>query len=184
MNSNKFEEATKRILSSENLQNLRTIEDNRNLIDKNLLDESEKFVCLAPQSVKFREGKLESTEEVDFRVKKFNEIDERLKKFTKNMKKQFKQTDKHCQLHRKVEPPSELSVCVNEFIEKDLSVPNVDSVLKKDEAFFQQHESNIEKITKLMETVSGYKHDEVTLPAAVAVNDSIRVLYEVITIFE
>lgn len=184
MSLDKFEQPTKRILSSENLRNFQSIADNRYLIDKNLLDESQKFISVAPQSVNVKERKMESTEEIDNRVRKFNEIDERLKKYTKNMKKQLRQTDKQCDLHRKVEMNELLAVGVNEFIEKDFPVVDIDSVLKADEVYLQQHESNIEKMNKLMNTVNGYKHDEATLPAAVEVNESIMVLCEVITFFE
>lgn len=173
----------KRILSSENLQNLRFISDNRNSIDQSLLKESDKFVSLDRQSVNFKDANLESTEQMDLRVKKFNELDERFKKFTKNIKKQFKQTDKHCGLHQNSDQ-TQFSISFNKFIETDLSVPDVDSVIKKDDVLVQQHLQNIEKMDKVMETVKGYNYKEVNFSAADTVNDSISLLREVIIYFE
>lgn len=173
----------KRILSSESLQNLRFISDNRKLIDQSLLKESEKYVSLDRQSVKLREANLESTEQIELRVKKFNELDERLKNFTKNMKKQFKHMNKHCGLHQ-IGDPTQFSISLNKFIETDLSVPDVDSLIKGDEAIVQQHVNNIEKMNKVMEMVKGYNYKEVNFSAADTVNESISFLREVIIYYE
>lgn len=178
MNSDKREQLFERILSSENLQNLLTIRDNRNLIDQNLLKESEKFVSLDRQSIKPKEEHLESTEQIDLNVKKFNELDEQLKKFIKNVKKQFKQTPQHCDQHQKFNK-TPFSISINEFIQNDLSVPEVDSVIERDEITIQQHACNIDKIDKVMEMVKKFNYKEATLPVIEEINASILLLREV-----
>lgn len=183
MSLDKFEGLTNRILRSENLQNLQSIRYNRSLIDQDLLVESQTFVSFGVQSVKPKVSRLESTEEIDARVKKINDVDERLKKFVKIGRKQFKEADEHCDLHRNMDRP-EFSVFLNKFTEKDLPVADVDSVLKRDEVVIQQHTSNFEKVNKLMEAVKEYKYKFADLPAAQLVTDATTFLREVITNFE
>lgn len=176
MNSDKYEGPTTQILNAENLQKFQTIRDNRSLINRDLLEQN--FSFPTTQSVNINNGKLEPTVNIDLRVKKFNEIDERLKKLIKNSKKQFKQTDQHCDIHRKVDTTESRSI-LNEFIERDFAVPDIESVLRRDEIVFQQHASNIEKIEELMATVKGYNYNELTLPAAEEVNEALEILREV-----
>ncbi len=180
MNPNKFEDLTNQILSSVNIHILQTIGDDHNLIDQNLLDDSQKFVSLDRKSVKLKVTQLESTDTIDNRVKKGNDLDERMKKFAKNMKRQAsKQRARHCDLHQSIEP-IERAVLLNKIKEKISPMPpDVEILLKRDEAVFQQHRANIEKVNKLMEAVKGYNYVEASLPAADAVNESIAFLREV-----
>lgn len=169
----KFEEPTKRILSCDSL---RTIQDKRNLIDQNLLEESTKFLTPILQSGKFMEtNKFEFTEEIDIRVKRLNKLDGLLKNLKK---KHVKPTATYCESHQK-ELPTESSVSVNTFLEKDFSPTDVESLIKKDADVVQQHATNLEKMKKFMLVTEGCNVDEPNLPASVIVRDSVTLIREV-----
>ncbi|XP_037041715.1 uncharacterized protein LOC119078313 [Bradysia coprophila] len=177
MSSNNYAEQANRILSSENLQNVGTIE--QELIDRNLLHESERFLSFDRHSVAFKQTKVETTEQIDGRVKKCNELRERLKKFTKTMRKSFPQADRHCDKHQNANP-IEVAELLNKLNEKEVPMPDLVNVLQADEAVFQQHKSNIEKVNKLMETVKGYECAIKTLPAVGMISETVTLLQEII----
>lgn len=179
MSSDKFQCLANSILNNKTVNENRNVRYDRNIIDQTLLQESLKFTSLDRNNVNLKGHKSESTDEVDIRIKKFNELQAQFKKFTKNMRKQFNSSDRRCDAHQQTDP-MEVSVLLEKLKEEPKSVPDSESVLKKDETVIQQHKSNIEKVNKLMEAVKGYNHVESDLAAAKVVNDSIMLLREVI----
>lgn len=177
MNSSHFEKQTNRIWSNEDLRNVRTID--QELIDRNILDESERFLSIDRQNVVLKQTKIETTEQIDRRSKKCNELRERLRKFTKTMGKSNAPADsRHCVEHQTLEP-IEMSKLLHRITKTEVPVPDLDDVLKADEAAFQQHKSNIDKVNKLMGTVTGFKYAETPLTSVGTVEASITLLHEV-----
>ncbi|KAG4070363.1 hypothetical protein HA402_006505 [Bradysia odoriphaga] len=177
MSSNNFAEQANRILSSENLQNIGTVK--QELIDRNLLDESERFLSFDRHNIAFKQTKVETTEHIDGRMKKCNELGERVKKFTKTMRKSFPRADRHCDLHQNANPIG-VAELLNNLKKNEVPIPDLDNILKADETVLQQYKSNIEKVNKLMKTVKGYEYAVKTLPTIGMINESVTLLQEII----
>ncbi|KAJ6647200.1 hypothetical protein Bhyg_02420 [Pseudolycoriella hygida] len=181
MSSLKFEEISKEILNNDNLTNLQTIKENRNLISQTLLAKHKELSSFDTKNCKLKERTQETREEIDQRVKGYNELQERLRKFIKTTRKKFKPTvDEHCKVHKNVMPTNFLDR-LNNFLDKDLSVPDIHQSLRSDEETFMQHASNIESLNKLIESVKEHKIKEATLPSAKEVNDSVKLLCEIVS---
>ena len=55
----------------------------------------------------------------------------------------------------------------------------IESIIKSDEAVFQQHASNLEKISKFMSNAEGCNVNQTTIPGLDVINDATTLLREV-----